>query len=157
MDWNEVEAVIESYQDALEAVLVQRERPMPVGVAISKVGPVRYSIARAVGTRPLMSADDVRSFADCVRHKTYNCDAAGVVAIVPRVVAEELLELPHQADLSENVAMSHVEHITLGTRTKILAVPYMVPLGRWGLVQQGIRSSLPPFIDNRRYATGGTA
>lgn len=157
MNWSEVESVIESYQDALEVALARGERPMPVGVAIVKEGPVRFAIARTVGTHPLTSVDDVRSFADGVRLRSRNCGAAGVVALVPRRVADELLDRSHRVDLPEYVALAHMEHITLGVRTWVLEIPNLVPIGRWGLVHQGICSGLPPFIDNRRYTAGGNA
>lgn len=157
MDWSEVELVIEPYQDALEAALVQGERPMPVGLAITRTNEARYAIARNVGERHLSSVDDVRSFADAVRQRSRDCGAAGVVAMVPRQVADELLNRAYEVDLPEYVALCHMEHITKGVRTWVLEIPNLVPVGRWGLAHQGLRSGLPPFIDNRRYASGGTA
>lgn len=159
MSWTDIERVIGAYQGSLESALVRGDRPYPMGLAMTKKDQENFEIVRTAMTRHATSSEDVRSLAEKVRIRTRDCDAAGMVALLPRSVAFELIgrKDPEDPLASEHVGFSHAEHLTSGVRTWILEIPNMVPVGEWILVNHGIRSKLPTFIDNRRYTAGGTA
>jgi hypothetical protein len=156
MDWDEIECLTEAYQGGFEGALALGERPMPIGISIRRgMCDESFEITRTSLGYPIHSVEDVHSLAEEVSLRSRDCFASGMVALVPRKVACELLNIPPEG--SASVAVLHMEHVTDGTKTWVLDVPNYIPVGDWDLVSKGSWSKLPPFFHTLRYGLGGAA